>query len=279
MPDNDMPVDEEHFDSIPWSSLIPQTRDHPWLIYVAAGAIVAVVVGMLAARSMGNADPVATVVTEITSPPMTAPAPPPSSGLISEADLRADLPLEPVGAEAAAMRAEWFVTDYFTRDGAGGREAELAGALGRPVPDTNAGATSYVEWARAWETVPEGDSRYRVSVAFRSITETESGFARGLVHAAAVRVQVGPNGGTRVVDLPEPIDMPASPTLPAPSHPEPVPEETATRALEQASSWGAGEPATVIEGINHDGRWRVVIEVSDDQGTVWPLVVYLDDQR
>lgn len=273
MIDKDMPVEEEHFDSIPWSSLIPQTQNRPWLVYVAAGAIVAVVVGMLAARSVGDAGPVATPVTEITSPPVTAPAPPPSSGLISEADLRADLPPGIIGADAAAMRAEWFVTDYFTRDGAGGREAELAGALGRPVPDTNAGATSYVEWARAWDTVPEGDSRYRVVVAFRSITETESGFARGLVHAAAVRVQVGSNGGTRVVDLPEPIAMPASPTLPVPPPPEPVPQEIATTALEQAAFWG--DDATVLEGVNDNETWRVTVQITDDQGTPWPMVVWV----
>ena len=78
MPDDDMPVEEEHFDSIPWSSLIPQTRDRPWLVYVAAGAVVALVLGVLASRSVGTSAPAASPVTDITSSPATGGAVPPT---------------------------------------------------------------------------------------------------------------------------------------------------------------------------------------------------------
>ena len=269
-----MPVNEEHFDSIPWSSLIPQTQNRPWLVYVAAGAVVALVVGVLAARSLQSAsqvlDPVATAMEELTEEV----AAPPTSRPITEADLRAEIQPEKPGADAAAMRAEWFVTDYFTRDGAGGRQAELAGALGRPVPAMDSELTTYVEWARAWDTVPGADGRYLVAVAFRSITSTDAGFVRDLAKGVAIRVQVAPDGGTRVVDLPEPIALPPAPVLAALPGPEPVPEPIATKALEQAARWG--EAATVVEGINDKGDWRILIELTDTQGTTWPLVVWVE---
>jgi hypothetical protein len=280
--DDDMPVNEEHFDSIPWSSLIPQNRDRPWLVYVAAGAVVALVVGVLAARSLQPAssplDPVTASVAEVVE---TIAASPPTSRPMTEADLRAEIAAgEPAagaaGAEAATMRAEWFVTDYFTRDGAGGRQAELAGALGRPTAAEDSDVTTYVEWARAWETVPEGDGRFRVSVAFRSITATDTGFVRDLTKGVAVRVQVAPDGGTRVYDLPEPTELPPSPVLTVVATPQPVPESIATEALDRAATWGDG--ATVVDGINDNGSWRVLIEVADDQGTIWPLVVWVDGE-
>jgi hypothetical protein len=280
MPDDDMPVAEEHLDSIPWSALVPQTKDRPWLVYVAAGAVVAVVVGMLVARSLPNRTALAeSVVVATTVPPAEQTASPtsspPTSLLLSEADLRADLPPTDGGAGAAAMRAEWFVTDYFTRDGAGGREAEVAGALGRPFRSIASDVTTYVEWARAWETIPEGDGRYRVSVAFRSITATESSFQRGLVHGAAIRVQVGPNGGTRVIDLPEPVELPAAPVHAAQPAAELVSEEIATAALDAAAPWG--DPITVIEGTQFGDSWKVLVEIADDQANVWPMVVWVSD--
>jgi hypothetical protein len=275
MPDENMPVEEEHFDSIPWSSLIPQTQDRPWLVYVAAGAVVALVLGVLASRSVGTTAPAASPATDITSPPVTGAAVPPTSQPLSEADLRADLEPGAEGAAAAAMRAEWFVTDYFTLDGAGGRQAELAGALGRPFNTVASDATTYVEWARAWEVVAEEDGGYRVSVAYRSITAVDAVFERGLVHGVSVRVQVGAEGGTRVVNLPEPVELPSPPALAPPPAPELVSETIAAAALEAAAAWG--DPISVVEGTLIGGEWRVLVEVADDQGTVWPMVVSVDD--
>ncbi|MBT8247003.1 MAG: hypothetical protein HKO82_14815 [Acidimicrobiia bacterium] len=281
MPDDDLPVDEEHFDSIPWSSLMPQTQNRPWLVYVAAGAIVAVVIGMLAARSLPGRAPVAEPVPVATTlpPQPTAPASssPPTSLLLSEADLRADLPAADGGADTAAMRAEWFVTDYFTRDAAGGRETELAGALGRPFYTVSSDVTTYVEWARAWGTIPEGDGRYRVSVAYRSITATERGFQRGLVHAVEVLVQVGAEGGTRVVDLPEPTALPPAPAPANPPAPELVSEEIAAAALEAAAGWG--DPISVVEGTQYADSWDVLVEIADDHGTIWPMMVWVEPDQ
>jgi len=267
-----MPVDEEHFESIPWSSLVAQTDARPWLVYVAAGAVVALVVGLLVARSF---PPTATAPPVVASEPSVGQTPSATSPttLLSEADLRAELAPGESGQSAALARAEWFVTDYFTNDGAGGRSAEVAGALGRPVGSTGPEVTTYVEWARAWEVEHEGDGRYRVAVAFRSITETDPGFVRGLVHGVAVRVQVGPGGGTRVVDLPEPITLPPAPTLADLSPARAVPEAIADQASAVALEWG--EEATVLEGVEVAGTWRVPVQVADDIGTRWTLVVWV----
>jgi hypothetical protein len=275
--DDDMPVDEEHFDSIPWSALIPQTHDRPWLVYVAAGAVVALVVGVLAARSLRPASPAAgpAAETSTTVQPSAALVTPTTVLSISEADLRAEIEPAEGGRTAAAARAEWFVTDYYTRDGAGGREAELAGALGRPAPPAVGEATTYVEWARAWETASEGDGRFRVLVAFRSITNTDTGFMRGLVRGVAVRVQVDATGGTRVMEVPEPVELPAAPAPADLPGPETVPVDVSEQALESALGWG--EAASVLEGIHGNGIWRVHVDVADEFGTVWPMVVWVDD--
>lgn len=272
-----MPVDEEHFESIPWSALIPQERDRPWMVYVAAASLVALMVGVLAARSLRTTSP-GTGPEAAPAPvvPATTPvAPPASVPPMSEADLLAELQPGDQGPESAAMRAEWFVTDYFTEDGAGGRESELAAALGRPAPAARLDATTYVEWARAWDVVSEGDGRFRVLVAFRSITATDAGFRRGLVRGVAVRVRVDTNGGTRVVEVPEPAELPAAPAPAGPPDPVTLPAEVGRRALESASVWD-GE-ATVVEGSHDDGVWRVRIDVVDEAGSVWPMVVWVED--
>ncbi|MDH3606664.1 MAG: hypothetical protein OER12_06680 [Acidimicrobiia bacterium] len=273
MADDDMPVNEEHFESIPWSSLVAQTDARPWLVYVATGAVVALVVGLLVARSFpptsAAPSPVVAVESSVNqTPPATSP-----TTLLSEADLRAELAPGESGQSAALARAEWFVTDYFTNDGAGGRSAEVTGALGRPFSSTGPEVTTYVEWARAWEVEHEGDGRYRVAVAFRSITETDKGFVRGLVHGVAVRVQVGPGGGTRVIDLPEPITFPPAPTPADLPLAGPVPEAIAEQAQVVASEWG--KEATVLDGLEVGDAWRVAVQVADDIGTSWTLVVWV----
>jgi len=93
--------------------------------------------------------------------------------LYSEADLMAVLPEEEM--RAAVMRAEWFVTDFFTVDGASSAESDVTAALATPpdeVPLPHATATdgiSYVEWARAFFVEPVEPGIYRVSVAFRTL--------------------------------------------------------------------------------------------------------------
>jgi len=281
--EEDMPVDEEHFESIPWSALVPQARSQPWLVYVAAGAVVALVVGVVVARSVTAPRPATAMSVSspatpvVTGDDLLGPEPVEETDLLSEADLLAEIAPATDGERTAVMRAEWFVTDYFTVDGAGGRSAELAGALGRASASSQPAATTYVEWSRAWAAVHEGDGRYLVPVAYRAITANETGFVRGLVHAVNIRVQVDPGGGTRILDLPEPIELPASPDLVALPEPGPVPEFVAERALAATAVWG--EALSVVEGLQANGTWRVTVEVGDDQGTQWPLVVWVESSE
>jgi hypothetical protein len=35
----------------------------------------------------------------------------------------------------------------------------------------------------------------------------------------------------------------------------------------------------VIDGIKYNDAWRVKVEATDDQGTQWPLVVWIETPR
>jgi hypothetical protein len=263
-----MPVQEEQYESIPWSHLVEQARPQPWLTYVASAAVVAGVIGVVIARSSPPAlpepEPVLTVTSSTTS----------TTALPSEQDLMAD-PIADGGARAAVMRAEWFVRDYFTIDGAGGRTEEVTAALGWSPPAVNEAITTYVEWARAWTVEQRDTGRYRVSVAYRSITAGEDGFGRGLPRAVAVHVEVGESGGTRVLDLPQPIELPPSPEVLYPPGAGDLPEPVADLALDQASAWG--DPLAVSEGAKTGTGWRVVVMIADDVGTPWPMMVQVEE--
>ncbi|NNL71377.1 MAG: hypothetical protein HKO70_15620 [Acidimicrobiia bacterium] len=261
MVDQGRPAEEEHYESVPWSALTTAARQPPWLVYVIAGAVVALVVGMVAARSRPAAAPAATVTTLLTVLETTVP--------MSEADLQAD------GGDvsrAAAMRAEWFVTDYFTVDGLAGRVSDLSSALGREAP-APPGIISYVEWARAWDVERVAGDEYRVNVAIRLLTDAGEGFARGSVQAVAVRVQVSPDGGTTVLDIPEPLELPDPPPVISPD-PEPIPYAVAVAAIERASAFG--EPGEIIEGHRRNDTWLITIPITDPTGTPWPLLVTVD---
>lgn len=199
MVDQGRPAEEEHYESVPWSALTAAARQPPWLVYVIAGAVVALVVGMVAARSRPAASPPSTVTTLPAVAETTVP--------LSEADLWAGLVDH---SRVAVMRAEWFVTDYFTVDGLESRAADLADPLGGDAPAPPE-TISYVEWARAWEVQQVSDSEYHVKVAVRLLTDSGDGFERSPVRAVGVRVRVSPDGGTRVLDIPEPLVLPDPP--------------------------------------------------------------------
>ena len=94
---------------------------------------------------------------------------------------------------AAALRAEWFVTDYFTADvdpsgSASVRAALPPGGSMPELPQDEAGpGVSFVEWARTVSIEPLGNGIHRVEVLFRAIGAPESGeFRRLPVRAVAV---------------------------------------------------------------------------------------------
>ena len=280
--------DREELEQVPWADLMADT--HPEdrrrrTLYLAAGLLGAMVLGVLVARSWwspGSLPPVAPGTTLIDDEVAAAETSLPDlSGLplYSEADLMADPP-DP-GARAAVVRAEWFVTDYFTADlepdgSADVRAALPSGAVLPDFPQDGGTGISYVEWARAFAVEPAEDGNYLVSVAFRTLAAPPGrGFSRQAVRAVSVLVGVSDGGGASVLDLPSPVPVPAGP------EPEPWPEETIDPPQEvvdiaaaRASAWGADPRISSAAQVG--AGWRVVVTVADDAGNRWPLVVMVD---
>ena len=282
-------VDErEELEQVPWADLMADTNPEDRRrrsLYLVAGLLGAVVLGVLVARSWwspASLPPVAPAevvsddevgAPEVTLPEMTG------LPLYSEVDLMADPP-DP-GARAAVVRAEWFVTDFFTDDLEPGGSSDVRSALTDSAgtldfPQDSGEAVSYVEWARAFEVEPAGDGTYRVSVAFRTLgAPAGRGFTRQPVKAVSVLIGVSAGGGTTVLDLPSPLILPVGP------EPEPWPEESVDPPQEivdiaaaRASVWGT-EPR-ILAATPVDEGWRVIVTVVDGVGIRWPLVVTID---
>ena len=298
----------EQFESIPWASLVPQKKvgARRLVIVIAiliAGALVGVVSGAAlrtdTGRSVtvtlapkGSAEP---TDSQIEEPSLTAPTSPLASSpdvsapaqevteslpapprLYSEADLMAVMPEEEM--RAAVMRAEWFVTDFFTVDGDVSAVSDVLGALptGRaalPLPHESGAGLSYVEWARAYLVEPLGPARYRVAVAFRTRTGPAPGeLVRSPVRAVTVDIQVGADGATRVADYPAPVEPPPALDVEVAVVPEmEASQDILAGALVVASSVGT-EPSILLAGLDADG-WRVIVLVGDRSGLRWPLAV------
>lgn len=276
----------EDVESVPWSELLDATdpsEDRRRMAYLAASLIGAVVLGAVIARAWWSPSP-----PTILAPASTIAAPAPDADVTStvpvavptysEADLMADPP-DP-GARAAIVRAEWFVSDYFTADyepvGSGDIRSALPGAADIPeLPQDGLGGISYVEWARAFKVDEVGDGTYLVSVAFRALGAPPDGsFTRLPVRAVAVHVDVLGDGAS-VLDLPRPIPLPAGPE-PAP-WPEPSidpPTDVVDLAAARASAWGS-EPR-IVSAAQVPGGWRIVATVVDGVGNRWPLSIMVE---
>ena len=279
----------EDVESVPWSELLEATdpvMDRRRIAYIAAGLIAAVALGAVVARawwSPGAPTIVAPADDTIAAPDEPVAAEAASSTvatlpLYSEADLMADPP-DPA-TRAAIVRAEWFVTDYFTADyeprGSGDVRAALPGAAEIPdLPQDGLGGISYVEWARAFRVAEVGDGTYLVGVVFRALGAPADGsFIRLPVRAVDVHVDVLGDGAA-VLDLPRPVTLPAGP------EPEPWPEESADPPAEvvdlaavRASAWGS-EPR-IVSASRIGAGWRVITTVADDVGNRWPLSIVVE---
>ncbi len=276
--------EHEEFERIPWAELLPAGRGPNRLLYLAAGVLGAVALGVILARawphSSGPVETTSTSVEEVPVAATTTPSPPQVPALYSEADLMA-FPVES-DELAAVARAEWFVVDYFTVDGLSGSvdirnalpvQAEVAG-----LPQDGSGVAVMVDWARAFRIEAIDDGLYEVSVAFRLIVPTEeSGDRRLPVRAVAVRVSLGLDEGSAVVDLPTPISLPAGPEPdPWPEGGDDPPEEVAAGAAEAVGGWGT-EPR-IVAAQRIESGWRVVMTSADEVGNRWPVVVWVDDE-
>jgi hypothetical protein len=200
------PVDSEEFEQIPWSGLVAQAQpsvDPRW--YAVGGVVGAIVIVLLVMRMFsGSAPPdVVPVLANEPLPEQPVPAPavePPTvvtEGAITEADLMAiDEPgVVREDVDVQRLVAEWFVTDYFTRDGS----AETIASLEAVLADVDAagdlphheddGAETFVEWARAFAYEYAGEDLVDVSVAFRTVHRGEDGFVRDPVRAVVVGIR------------------------------------------------------------------------------------------
>ncbi len=283
--------EHEEYEQIPWSQLSggPPTGKRR-LVYLAAGALGALVLAVLVARAFlsspaetlapsesvvsGNGDAASEAATTSSTGAGSA-----SALLYREADLMA-FPATP-GERAAVARAEWFVTDYFTADlepsgSADVRTALPAGARVPDLPQDSAAGLSYVEWARAFRVEEVGAGLFRVGVVFRALgAPPERGFYRLPVRVVEVMVLVNGDGGSVVVDLPTPVALPAGP------EPEGWPEEAldpprgvTDAALAMVAGWGA-EPRLVSAARSESG-WRVVLTLADEVGNRWPVAVFVE---
>jgi len=291
-------VDDHHeeYERIPWSELTsaaspPRGR----MLYVAAALVGAVVVGVVVGRTLDSPSPEAAAPeTSIPAggdemavdPTSTEPAPSTvttsaGGGVYSEADLMAAPPTGP--ERVAAVRAEWFVYDYFTADLEPSGTADILGALPSGVelplmPQDASESLSYVEWARAFRVDEVEEGLYRVGVLFRLLgAPPDRGFSRMGPRAVEVMVAVSADGGTTVVDLPSPIGLPAAPEpgpWPESVAPEEVPAEMIEAATAAVGAWGS-EPR-FVSGQPIDGGWRIVLTLADEVGNRWPVAVRFD---
>ncbi|MBM3695764.1 MAG: hypothetical protein FJW79_07520 [Actinobacteria bacterium] len=287
----------EEFEQIPWSELTARPPDgRRRTLYLVAGGLGALVLTVLVARAFLTPSPTVptapavTVSQEATTSSTDAGSPPTSAAaavatapalLYREADLMA-FPATP-GERAAVARAEWFVTDYFTADleptGSSDLRAALpAGADLPDMPQDSAGGLSYVEWARAFRIEEVAPGRFRVGVAFRALgAPPDRGFYRLSVRAVEVTVQVTPDGGSTVMDLPAPVAFPAGPEPPPwPQESGEAPSWVAQQALATVAGWGT-EPRLLAAQADGDG-WRVVLTLADEVGNRWPVTVRVDGE-
>jgi len=280
----------EEYERIPWSELTsaaspPRGR----ILYVAAALVGAVVVGVLAGRMMGSPEPAApgsSIAAGSDSVGSTSEAPTTvttglAGGVYSEADLMA-VPLT-APERAAAVRAEWFVYDYFTADLEPSGTADILGALPAGVelplmPQDASESLSYVEWARAFRVDEIQEGLYRVGVLFRMLgAPPDRGFSRMGPRAVDVTVAVSADGGTTVVDLPSPIGLPPAPE-PGPWPESVPPEEVPSEAIEEAASAAGvfGSDPRFVSGQPTDGGWRIVLTLADEVGNRWPVAVRVE---
>jgi len=204
-------MESEEFEQIPWANLVArQTDGIDKRIYVAVGIVGVLVIAVLGMRLLsGSSQPVVPQAVTADPPPVTmAESIPPTSMVIAEADLRAE---ESVKIQAVdhllEVTAEWFVTDWFTRDGSDETVRSIKAvvspnlALAAIPHESEDEPVTFVEWARAIETevMPNGETA--VTVAYRAIRETVEGFVRDPVVTVVLSV-VRTGDGVTVNALP-----------------------------------------------------------------------------
>jgi hypothetical protein len=117
------------------------------------------------------------------------------SMIIAEADLRVE---EPVSVQTpdvlVEVTAEWFVTDWFTRDGSKETIRSIREAMSPTLEvaamphEAEDEPVTFVEWARSVGSEMTADG-IEVTVVYRAIRETEEGFVRDPVRTVLLSLQ------------------------------------------------------------------------------------------
>jgi hypothetical protein len=217
-------MESEEYEQIPWSNLVADTQPSiDKRLYVLGAGVAVIVVLILAIRMFGSstpvptADPVSASVAVPTSAvddltPVTVVDPQEPVGSVTEADLMAAGGGDPnTHLELAEFFAEWFVTDFYTRDSSPetltSLQAVVSESIAAELPHGDQDATdAFVEWARAFRTDDHG-ATVDVSVAFRSVSAVEGGFIRNPVGAVTITL-VNTDDRWTVQALPKITDLP-----------------------------------------------------------------------
>lgn len=190
-------MESEEFEQIPWANLVSeQTEGIDKRVYLAVGVIGVLVIVVFGMRLLGGGSqptppPQAAAPVQTTAGVAQADAAPSTSLIIAEADLRAESPIDADQDRLAEFTAEWFVTDWFTRDGSDETIRSIKASLAPnfapgPLPHEIEQPTTFVEWAKAFRTETLTGGRAEIAVAYRTIKETENGFVREPVRTVIV---------------------------------------------------------------------------------------------
>ncbi len=264
MPSDDRP--QEEFEHIPWSQLESRARVVSGRSLLAGAAVVgAVVIGFFGAR-LGSADtprpalpPATTLAAPIADTSTTTEVSLPQ--LYREADLLAVMPDEEI--RLAVMRAEWFVTDYFSVAGGGG-----------DTPDVP--RQTYVEWARAYRVDGADPSRYAVAVGFRLLVAGDNGaFDRLPLQAVEVDIARDADGALAVADIPRPLPAPRPDA--GREWPEPAALPPTVVAAAQDELADSGLVGEVVGGHAYAGGWRVVVRAAPPGAPAFPMSVLVGE--
>lgn len=290
---------DDVIEHIPWDRLTVDTPERPpWLPYLLGTVVaVAAAVAILAFRATPSEPTVITLPPDsVMANPVTdptggqsdrtagtgaavpAPTAPVSSAeqIMTEADLMA---FAPAAAEmAAAVRAEWFVLDYFSTADAARVEKVREGLAGHiAVPGSPPGLATYVDWVRALSIESGGDGTHVVTVLYRTLVAADGdSYRAGHIQAVTVPVAVGSDGSGTVLDLPAPVALPAGtpPDRTVEWHPAEAPPPVLERVRSQLPDGGEG---LRVVGAETDGsRWRVAVEWGDGTSGRWPYAVVVD---
>lgn len=204
-------MESEEFEQIPWANLVAEQTDGiDKRIYIAAGVVGILIVSVLGVRLVGAGGqpfPPAPIVAEVRQPTPVE-SPPPTPMVIAEADLRAEDadPADPRD-RLVETSAEWFVTDWYTRDGSQETIRSIRTVLSADIATASLPHEAddlpgtFVEWAKTIETEYSVDGRIDVTVVYRLIRETDDGFVREPVKTVTIAL-VRTTETVEVVSLP-----------------------------------------------------------------------------